>query len=282
VGFQQMLFMAFPKTLFCRELQQRNALLRAKEAMQLEALEGWEALLQQVAAVHDNATINEEHAARLVSAAMLDMQALSLKQELRPTQANTQGSTASAPPALGSSLHTSHRSSATAGELMAASAPAHISGSGNSSSAAAGSSSSSGTSGSSSSFSSGSLSVDSNTRMAAVMAIVDVADIPELKQLTVQEIAGALLGRLGGCDTAHTWGMLCVLAAAAAAAAAAAVAPAAAAGSCYRVASIRTGPPLLSESCRQHGISLSCALAISHCMWHTPPLSICFANMPHL
>jgi hypothetical protein len=165
--------------------------------MQLEALAGWEALLQQLAAVPDPTATDEERAKKLVTAAMLDMQALKLQQELRPATADAAASatvtTATPAAATSPACATSHPSSATLKAPEAATSPdassssSSIGGRAGSSSAAASSSSSSMGCGSAPCVS---------VRLPHLMAMLDAKEIPALKQLTLAEMAGALHGPL--------------------------------------------------------------------------------------
>jgi hypothetical protein len=50
-------------------------------------------------------------------------------------------------------------------------------------------------------LSSGSLTADSTTRLAAIMAMVDAAEVPALKRMTVEEIAGEVHCDFDPCDT---------------------------------------------------------------------------------
>lgn len=76
--------------LCCSELIQQNELLRAKEAMQLELLESYEVGLQHMGSVASQQQGSTKHSMSIVSAALLDIQALELKQVLQvPATSNS-------------------------------------------------------------------------------------------------------------------------------------------------------------------------------------------------
>jgi hypothetical protein len=168
----------------CSELIQENELLRAKEAMQLELLDSYEVGLQHMGAVASQQhSSTPEHSMSLVSAALLDIQALELKQVLQLPAAAT----------MVASTHSGQQQETACRPVLVQAPHSTLSTPGPKSAATSSASNSSGGSISmSGSDAPGEGSVNSSDhRMKRLLASITPADVLGLQGLCLQELAGA-------------------------------------------------------------------------------------------
>jgi hypothetical protein len=175
----------------CRELLKQNEVLRSKEALHLEALEISEAVLHQLGVVaHQPAPGSKQHA-KWLEAVQLDMQALTLKQELQltPVAATPQASLAPSAGPVAPSTHAASEATCSRSTYSSKSTDA-----------------SSGVS-SSSSGSDNDLFSSSQHRITCMLASLTPEEIMLFKGLSVAQVAGEAswgMGMLSGvCYQGH-------------------------------------------------------------------------------
>ena len=173
-----------------QKLQQQNRVLRIRETMQLETLEGAEMAIHYMGSLAQEATSSQQIMQCLLPAVVLDMQALELKQALQP------------PPQLHLQLPpncpavTTQEAHALLASAFATVQAAHAAVA--QSGAVSGSSSGSGSSDASETAWSGGPVGPSARRMQRLMATLTPEEVQEARALTLQGVAGKAGWCLGG------------------------------------------------------------------------------------
>lgn len=169
----------------CRELQQQNKLLRIKESMQLETLEGAEMAVHYMGSLAQAAAGSQQTMQCLLPAVLLDMQALELKQALQPYPQQQQHSQVlpaanhqEAQVLLASAFATVQAARAAAAHSAGGAVSGSSSGSGSGSSDAAEVAWSAGPGG------------PSGRRMQRLMASITLEEVQEARALSLQGMAG--------------------------------------------------------------------------------------------
>jgi hypothetical protein len=169
----------------CRELLRQNEALKLREAMHLEALEITEAVLDKLGMVAKQPVPGTKEHAKWLEVVLLDMQALTLKQELQltPVAATPQASLAPSAGAATASIQAA--SEATCSRRTC------------SSSAIAAGNAGSGVNSGHSSAATGDLPSGSRGRVTRLMETLTPEEILQFKGLSVAEVAGGASWGMG-------------------------------------------------------------------------------------